>query len=81
MSSNQQRYENPTYDDVCSGQTSLVEVYQMNYLEHEEKEMKMYQRLVWHYFSFHDPTTWNRQGPIPFLHLVMVMDCHTYGRS
>jgi peptide-methionine (S)-S-oxide reductase len=62
MSSNLQKYDNPTYDEVCSGETSLVEVYQMKYLENDQKGMEMYKKLVWHYFSFHDPTTSNRQG-------------------
>jgi peptide-methionine (S)-S-oxide reductase len=62
MSSIQELYENPTYEEVCSGKTSLVEVYQMEYLESKKNEMEMYKRLVWHYFSFHDPTTSNRQG-------------------
>lgn len=60
MSLVKKRYENPTYQQVCSRKTSLVEVYEMTYDADDVDEM--YRHLLWHFFSFHDPTTKNQQG-------------------
>lgn len=49
---------NPTYREVCSGQTGHVEVYDMEYAGGDD----IYEKLVRHFFMFHDPTTLNRQG-------------------
>lgn len=51
---------NPTYKEVCSGQTGFVEVYDLSF-EGEDLE-KTYESLCRHFFTFHDPTTFNRQG-------------------
>lgn len=49
---------NPRYEDVCTGTTGHVEVY--------EFEMKggcpFYEAMVRAFFQFHDPTTMNKQG-------------------
>lgn len=49
---------NPTYRQVCSGSTGYVEVYDC---EFDGKE-QTFEKLIRHFFSFHDPTTLNRQG-------------------
>ena len=49
--------ENPTYKEVCTGETGQVEVYHFEY----EGGAEMYERLVKYFFQFHDPTTPNRQ--------------------
>mmetsp|Transcript_22293 Transcript_22293/g.22465 ORF Transcript_22293/g.22465 Transcript_22293/m.22465 type:complete len:202 (-) Transcript_22293:36-641(-) len=49
---------NPTYRQVCSGTTGHVEVYDF----HFQGDEKTYEELVKHFFSFHDPTTKDRQG-------------------
>jgi peptide-methionine (S)-S-oxide reductase len=49
---------NPTYREVCSGMTGHVEVYDCEF----DGEEKTYEKLVRHFFSFHDPTTMNQQG-------------------
>lgn len=49
---------NPTYRDVCTGKTGHVEVCHFHYSGGD----KIYESLCRHFFSFHDPTTLNRQG-------------------
>ena len=49
---------NPTYEDVCTGTTGHVEVFQFDFNGDEET----YASILKHFFSFHDPTTMNQQG-------------------
>jgi peptide-methionine (S)-S-oxide reductase len=49
---------NPTYREVCTGRTGHVEVYDCTF----EGDELTYEKLVRHFFAFHDPTTLNRQG-------------------
>lgn len=49
---------NPTYREVCSGETGHVEVYDFEF----QGGAEYYERLVKFFFQFHDPTTANRQG-------------------
>lgn len=49
---------NPTYDDVCSGQSGHAEVIQIEF----ENEIITYENILMLFFSLHDPTTLNRQG-------------------
>ncbi|TFF87102.1 MAG: peptide-methionine (S)-S-oxide reductase [Promethearchaeota archaeon] len=51
-------YENPTYKDVCSGETGHVEVVEVTY----NPSLITYERLVEIFFDIHNPTTPNRQG-------------------
>ena len=52
-------YPNPTYEDVCTGETGHAEAVQVEYdpliISHEE--------ILGTFWSNHDPTTPNRQGP------------------
>ena len=48
----------PSYRDVCSGTTGHVEVYDFTF----KGDATTYEELCKHFFSFHDPTTLNRQG-------------------
>jgi peptide-methionine (S)-S-oxide reductase len=50
--------ENPSYREVCSGTTGHVEVYDLTF----EGDEDTYEALCKHFFTFHDPTTLNRQG-------------------
>ncbi len=43
---------------MCSGRTSHVEVYDLEYDGTEDT----YRKLTQFFFMFHDPTTMNRQG-------------------
>jgi peptide-methionine (S)-S-oxide reductase len=52
-------FENPTYQDVCSGRTGHAEVVEVIY----NPEMISYQELLDLFWNIHDPTTLNRQGP------------------
>jgi peptide-methionine (S)-S-oxide reductase len=49
---------NPSYRDVCSGSSQHVEVCEFTYSGGEE----VFAALCRHFFSFHDPTTMDRQG-------------------
>jgi len=50
---------NPTYRDVCSGQTGHAEAVRVEYDPNEVS----YQDLLEVFWDIHDPTTLNRQGP------------------
>jgi peptide-methionine (S)-S-oxide reductase len=51
--------ENPTYEDVCGGQTGHAEVVQVEY----DPSKVTYETLLDVFWERHDPTTLNRQGP------------------
>ena len=51
--------DNPTYEDVCSGQTGHAEVVKVEY---DEKKVS-FEELLQTFWNIHDPTTLNRQGP------------------
>lgn len=52
------RVANPTYDQVCNGDTGHAEVAQVTY----DPSAVSYRELLEVFFSTHDPTTLNRQG-------------------
>jgi len=52
-------YENPTYRDVCSGQTGHAEVVEVTY----DPSRVSYEKLLDVFWTVHNPTTKNRQGP------------------
>jgi peptide-methionine (S)-S-oxide reductase len=51
--------ERPTYKDVCTDQTGHAEVVELDF----DPETVTYGQLLDAFFSLHDPTTVNRQGP------------------
>ena len=51
--------ENPTYKDVCAGDTYHAEAVRVHY----NSDQITYDELLDVFFSIHDPTTLNRQGP------------------
>jgi peptide-methionine (S)-S-oxide reductase len=50
---------NPTYEQVCSGRTGHAEVAQVTF----DPQRITFRDLLDVFFSIHDPTTLNRQGP------------------
>jgi peptide-methionine (S)-S-oxide reductase len=50
---------NPSYEDVCSGRTGHAEVVEVEY----DPERVCYEDLLEVFWSSHNPTTLNRQGP------------------
>jgi peptide-methionine (S)-S-oxide reductase len=53
------RTENPTYEDVCSDDTGHAEVVHVEF----DPTKVTYEQLLDVFFSNHNPTTLNRQGP------------------
>jgi peptide-methionine (S)-S-oxide reductase len=52
-------FDNPTYQDVCTDKTGHVEVVQVEY----DPAQVSYEQLLDVFWSNHDPTTKDRQGP------------------
>lgn len=52
-------FENPTYEDVCTGKTEHAEVVQLEY----DPSKISYDELLNVFWNNHDSTTPNRQGP------------------
>jgi peptide-methionine (S)-S-oxide reductase len=51
--------ENPTYKEVCAGDTGHAEVIQIKY----DPKVISYEKLLQTFWEAHDPTTMNAQGP------------------
>jgi peptide-methionine (S)-S-oxide reductase len=52
-------YQSPSYEDVCAGDTGHAEVVEVTY----DPARASYDDLLDVFWTHHDPTTLNRQGP------------------
>lgn len=50
--------KNPSYEEVCSGNTNHAEVVQIIF----DEELIAYEKILDHFWKCHDPTQLNRQG-------------------
>lgn len=58
MNPNTKHQASPSYREVCSGTTGHVEVLHFRF----DSNKINFEELVRYFFTFHDPTTLNRQG-------------------
>lgn len=65
--------DNPTYAQVCSGQTGHAEVVRVIFYP----EIVSYGELLEIFFSIHDPTTLNRQGADAGTQYRSLVICHS----
>ena len=52
------RTENPTYKEICGGDTGHAEVIQIEF----DPSLSSYEKIIETFWDAHDPTTLNRQG-------------------
>lgn len=62
MNPNPNGMKNPSYRQVCSGSTGHVEVLNIELTKKASETPEVFEELIKFFYSFHDPTTLNRQG-------------------
>lgn len=64
--------ENPSYEDICTGETGHAEVVQLEF----DPAIVSFEALLQVLWGCHDPTTLNRQGPDRGTQYRSVIFCH-----
>ena len=67
------KFLNPTYEEVCEGYTGHIEVAHILY----DKTKVTYEEIVKFFFTFHDPTQQDRQNADKGTQYASTIFCHS----
>lgn len=59
MGGNEEKFPNPSYEDVCSNESGFAEAVHLEF----DPTKTSYAKLLNTFFTIHDPTQYHKQGP------------------